>query len=46
MRDVLSLPAAENGGRAVEVRFDESGAPVPAKYPVKRSGESVGTVFV
>ena len=46
MRDVLTLPEWEEGSERVEVAFDGSGAPVPAKYPVKKNGDRIGTLFV
>ena len=46
MRDVLSLPLAGAGERAAEVRLDERGDPVPARYPVKKRGEDIGVRFV
>ena len=45
MRDVLSLPLAEEGEEGVAVRFTESGAPEPAAYPVKKSGEKISVRY-
>ena len=45
MKDVFSLPAAESGCRAVEVKLDDKGNPHPAAYPVKKSGENIGVVI-
>ena len=45
MKDVFSLPVAESGCRAVEVKLDDKGNPHPAAYPVKKSGENIGVVL-
>lgn len=45
MRDVLSLPLAEEGEEGIAVRFTESGAPEPAAYPVKKSGEKISVRY-
>ena len=46
MTDVLTLPEWREGMERVEVRLDERGAPSPAEYPAKRSGDNAGIVFL
>ena len=45
MRDVRSLPLAEEGEEGIAARFTESGAPEPATYPVKKSGEKISVRY-
>lgn len=46
MTDVLTMPEWREGMERVEVRLDERGAPSPAEYPAKRSGDNAGIVFL